>query len=243
LAGQGRGSAGRVSARVALVAAALAALAMITATLLSGISSAAEAPAAAPAAASTTARAASTPTPSAPTPSDGASGRATASPHASAGRAPAAAPAAVPLRSASAPAAPPPAPAPSPAPSDPAPASGALVAGTPCTATARACVDLAARRAWLIDGGAVTRGPVPVMTGDRDDPTPRGTFAVQWKAQEYTSREYLTQMPYSVFFADGGVAFHEGRQDTYSAGCVKLVHDDAVAWFNYLQVGDQVQVH
>lgn len=118
-----------------------------------------------------------------------------------------------------------------------------LVAGTPCTTTAKACVDLARQVAWLIDNGAVTRGPVGVSTGDPDDLTPRGTFTVQWKAEQYTSREYLTQMPYSVFFAPGGIAFHEGRQDTYSGGCVKLVHDDAVAWFGYLQVGDQVQVH
>lgn len=117
------------------------------------------------------------------------------------------------------------------------------VDGTPCTSTAKACVDVAGRQAWLIDKGVVTRGPVQVMTGDQDDPTPIGTFHVQWKAEQYTSRQYLTQMPYSVFFADGGVAFHEGPQNTYSAGCVKLVHDDAVAWFNYLQVGDEVQVH
>jgi lipoprotein-anchoring transpeptidase ErfK/SrfK len=65
---------------------------------------------------------------------------------------------------------------------------------------------------------------------------------VQWKAEQYTSREYLTQMPYSVFFADGGIAFHEGRQDTPSAGCVKLLHDDAVAWFGHLAVGDEVQI-
>ena len=118
-----------------------------------------------------------------------------------------------------------------------------VVDGTPCTATAKACVDIADSEAWLINDGAVTRGPVHVMTGDEDDPTPVGTFHVQWKAEQYTSRQYLVQMPYSVFFADGGVAFHEGRQDTYSGGCVKLGHDDAVAWFNYLQVGDEVQVH
>ena len=88
----------------------------------------------------------------------------------------------------------------------------------------------------------MTRGPVHVMTGDEDDPTPVGTFHVQWKAEQYTSRQYLVQMPYSVFFADGGVAFHEGRQDTYSGGCVKLGRGDAVAWFNDLQVGDEVQV-
>jgi lipoprotein-anchoring transpeptidase ErfK/SrfK len=117
------------------------------------------------------------------------------------------------------------------------------VDGTPCTSTAKACVDVADRQAWLISKGVMTRGPVQIMTGDQDDPTPIGTFHVQWKAVQYTSRQYLTQMPYSVFFADGGVAFHEGPQDTYSAGCVKLVHDDAVAFFNYLQVGDEVQVH
>jgi hypothetical protein len=118
-----------------------------------------------------------------------------------------------------------------------------VVDGTPCTATAKACVDIADSEAWLINDGAVTRGPVHVMTGDEDDPTPVGTFHVQWKAEQYTSRQYLVQMPYSVFFADGGVAFHEGRQDTYSGGCVKLGRGDAVAWFNYLQVGDEVQVH
>ena len=119
----------------------------------------------------------------------------------------------------------------------------ALVPGTPCTATAKACVDIAEGRAWLFDDGNVTRGPVHIMTGDEDDPTPIGTFHVQWKAEQYTSRQYLVQMPYSMFFADGGIAFHEGRQDTASGGCVKLGHDDAVAWFASLQVGDEVQVH
>lgn len=117
-----------------------------------------------------------------------------------------------------------------------------LVAGTPCTATAKACVDLDARTAWLIEGGAVRRGPVSVMIGDEIDPTPLGTFRVEWKAEQWTSREYLTQMPYAVFFAEGGIAFHEGPQDTNSAGCVKLTRADAQAWFAYLQVGDEVQI-
>jgi L,D-transpeptidase catalytic domain len=116
------------------------------------------------------------------------------------------------------------------------------VPGTPCTAAARACVDVDRQRAWLIEDGRVVRGPVAMTPGDEDDPTPRGTFTVEWKAAEYTSREYLVQMPYSVFFAAGGIAFHEGGQDTSSAGCVKLRHDDAVAFFGFLQVGDQVQV-
>jgi hypothetical protein len=118
-----------------------------------------------------------------------------------------------------------------------------LVAGTPCTAAARACVDLNVRQAWLLDAGKVVRGPVPIQHGDVGSPTPRGKFKVQWKAEQYTSRQYLTQMPYSVFFAEGGIAFHEGAQDNPSAGCVKLGHEDARAFFQFLQVGDEVQIH
>ncbi|TWF81584.1 L,D-transpeptidase-like protein [Pseudonocardia hierapolitana] len=123
------------------------------------------------------------------------------------------------------------------------PVAPSMVAGTPCTVAARACVALGERLAWLLDDGKVVRGPVAIQHGDAEDPTPLGTFAVQWKAEQYTSREYLTQMPYSVFFADGGIAFHEGTQDTPSAGCVKLDHENAKAFFYYLQVGDEVQIH
>ncbi len=130
-----------------------------------------------------------------------------------------------------------------PAPSAPAVGGPPTVAGTPCTATARACVALGERLAWLLDGGNVVRGPVQIQHGDAQDPTPRGTFKVQWKAEQYTSREYLTQMPYSVFFADGGIAFHQGTQNNPSAGCVKLGREDAEAFFYFLQVDDEVQIH
>jgi L,D-transpeptidase catalytic domain len=112
----------------------------------------------------------------------------------------------------------------------------------PCLPTVRACVDLADDQAWLLDKGKIVRGPVAIIPGDDASPTPRGSFTVQWKAAEYTSRQFLVQMPWSVFFADGGVAFHEGDPDTYSAGCVKLDEDDAHAFFEYLQVGDPIQV-
>ena len=129
------------------------------------------------------------------------------------------------------------------APQAPQVASGPVVAGTPCTTSAHACVDLASRRAWLIEDGRVATGPVPMRPGAAQDPTPRGTFGVQWKAEQWTSRESWTQMPYSVFFAEGGVAFHQGSMDTPSAGCVKLDEANAKLWFDTLQVGDQVQVH
>ncbi|GAA4870003.1 L,D-transpeptidase [Pseudonocardia benzenivorans] len=125
-----------------------------------------------------------------------------------------------------------------------APAGGdpALVAGTPCTVTAKACVDLATRQSWLIADGKILGGPVPIMPGAPDQPTPVGTFTVQWKDPHHVNTQGQP-MPYSTFFADGGVAFHEGSLQRYSEGCVHLSHDDAVHYYDVLQVGDEVQVH
>ena len=116
-------------------------------------------------------------------------------------------------------------------------------AGTPCSAAARACVDLAAGTAWLVDGGAVVRGPVPVSPGGEGRETPRGDFAVEWKNRDHRSAEFGgAPMPFAVFFAPGGIAFHEGSLETRSAGCVRLARDEAAAFFDFLRVGDRVEV-
>jgi hypothetical protein len=49
-------------------------------------------------------------------------------------------------------------------------------------------------------------------------------------------------MPWSVFFADGGIAFHSGSPSRSSGGCIHLNDPDARAWYNYMALGDQVQV-
>jgi L,D-transpeptidase catalytic domain len=125
-----------------------------------------------------------------------------------------------------------------------APAAPAMVAGTPCTASARACVDLAHNQAWLVHDGRITRGPVGMSHGGQGKETPAGTFKVEWKDQNHKSAEFNNApMPWSVFFAPGGIAFHQGNPKNPSAGCVHLTPADAQAWFNDLQVGDEVQVH
>jgi hypothetical protein len=123
------------------------------------------------------------------------------------------------------------------------------VAGTPCTAAAKACVDLTNQHAWLIKDGKVLRGPVPIGTGGPGQETPIGdVFRVYRKEKDYKSTESRlpngtpAPMPYSVFFADGGIAFHAGDPERASAGCVHLDDADARAWFDYLQIGDHVQV-
>lgn len=128
-----------------------------------------------------------------------------------------------------------------------------LAPGTPCTTSAKSCVDLDTERAWLIKDGKVIRGPVKISSGGRGKPTPIGhSLRVYRKEKDYKSQESRIQsgpkkgepapMPYSVFFEDGGIAFHSGNPAVASAGCVHLNTADAVAWFNYLQIGDQVQV-
>lgn len=119
-----------------------------------------------------------------------------------------------------------------------------FVKGTPCTETARACVELTDNQAWLIHEGHITKGPVLISHGGQGKETPTGTFQVLWKDQNHKSAEFNNApMPYSVFFAPGGIAFHQGNPQNPSAGCVHLAKDDAEAWFADLNVGDEVQVH
>lgn len=123
------------------------------------------------------------------------------------------------------------------------------VPGTPCSVSARACVDLESQQVWLITNGEITSGPVPVASGGAGHETPTGhSFRVYRKEADHYSGEFEAPgggpapMPWSVFFADGGIAFHGGDRDRASAGCVKLDTAQARAFFADLQVGDKIQV-
>jgi hypothetical protein len=124
-----------------------------------------------------------------------------------------------------------------------------LVNGTPCSVSARSCVDLESQQAWLIRDGKITRGPVKISSGGAGKETPLGhSFRVYRKEKDHKSQESRlangqpAPMPWSVFFADGGIAFHQGNPKNPSAGCVHLSAADAQAWFNALEVGDEAQV-
>ena len=124
-----------------------------------------------------------------------------------------------------------------------------LVEGTPCTISARSCVDLESQRAWLLQDGKVVRGPVGISSGKVGQETPVGhSFRVYRKEKDHHTQEFRladgspAPMPWAVFFADGGIAFHEGNTGAPSAGCIRMKTADAQAWFESLQIGDQVQV-
>jgi hypothetical protein len=114
-----------------------------------------------------------------------------------------------------------------------------------CPAAAAVCVDLIDHLTWLQSGGHITYGPVrmePGPSGSRHA-TPRGTFHVQWKAGPgYISTEYHEPMPYAVFFASGGIAFHGGSLTKASHGCVHLTIGDARYYHDHLPIGAEVVV-
>lgn len=115
-------------------------------------------------------------------------------------------------------------------------------AGVPCGAGVDACVDLSSKQTWLIKDGVVTYGPAPITSGRAGYRTPPGTFKVGWKDIDHKSSEFDdAPMPYSVFF-NGGIAFHQGSLSVESHGCIHLSRGAAETYYNFLSVGDTVQV-
>jgi hypothetical protein len=136
-----------------------------------------------------------------------------------------------------------PGPPPPPSPPPPLPAAPVTVAGTPCRSDVSACVRLSTDQAWLISDGKVVFGPVSITSGKSGQRTPAGMHEVLWKDKNHLSKEFNdAPMPWSVFFADGGIAFHTGSLRAESSGCVHLANANAKRFFTFLQVGDRVQV-
>ena len=112
-----------------------------------------------------------------------------------------------------------------------------------CAPAASACANLTAHLTWLQAGGRITYGPVPMEPGAAGDPTPRGIFHVAWKAgPHYISTSYGVPIPYAVFFAAGGIAFHQGSLTTSSHGCIHLTMAAARYYNEHLPVGAEVDV-
>ena len=115
------------------------------------------------------------------------------------------------------------------------------VARRSCPPAAAACADLSARLTWLQSDGTITYGPVRMEPGLPR--TPRGTFHVQWKAgANFMSNEFHEPMPYAVFFAPGGIAFHGGSLTVPSHGCIHLDIGSARYYNDHLPVGAEVVV-
>jgi lipoprotein-anchoring transpeptidase ErfK/SrfK len=105
-----------------------------------------------------------------------------------------------------------------------------------------ACVSLSRQEAWFVRDGHVVIGPIKVATGRPGYGTELGTFHVYRKNRMWYSTIYNNApMPWSVFF-DGGEAFHEASVYVMSHGCVHISAGYAQEVYNFLQIGDEVQV-
>ena len=112
-----------------------------------------------------------------------------------------------------------------------------------CPPAALACADLRDHLTWLQSRGQITYGPVRMEPGGPADPTPRGNFHVAWKAgPHYVSTSFGIPIPYAVFFAPGGIAFHAGSLTRSSHGCVHLSLPSARYYHDHLPEGAEVAV-
>ncbi len=109
-----------------------------------------------------------------------------------------------------------------------------------CPPTARACIDVDGKRAWMLDAGRITYGPVPITTGKPGYETSRGSHQVLRHVRHDHSIPFDSPMPFSTYFTVSGMAFHEGRLDEPSHGCIHLGHHAAAHFFEQLRVGDEV---
>ena len=94
-----------------------------------------------------------------------------------------------------------------------------------------------------------------VVTGRPGKETHPGVFSVTRKHEEYTSKTYGSEMPYTMFFTEDGKAIHGTNWATLrsyvhayvlenvgSMGCVGLTTDDARTVFEWAPKGTRIVV-
>ena len=153
---------------------------------------------------------------------------------------PAAPPSSSSVSSSPTPTSPPPAPSSETPPPPPPPPP--VVKPTPCTISDGACIQLSTNKSWIVRGDKIVHGPNPITHGRKGFETPLGNFPVLRKVKDEWSRPYNAAMPWSTYFTESGIAFHEGELDVPSHGCIHLDPAAAQFYFTNLAIGETVQV-
>lgn len=102
-----------------------------------------------------------------------------------------------------------------------------------------ACIDLTHQTTWIMQDGKVIVPPTITRTGMGGGyQTPAGKFKINWRAEKAWSKPYKVWLPYWQHFTDG-MGYHETTtyiHDSYgSHGCINMLHDDAVKFYNTLK--------
>jgi L,D-transpeptidase catalytic domain len=117
-----------------------------------------------------------------------------------------------------------------------------VVKPTPCDISDGACIQLSTNQSWVLRGDKIAFGPAPITHGRKGYETPVGKFPVLRKVKDEWSRPYNGPMPWSTYFTESGIAFHEGSLTEPSHGCIHLDPAAAKFYFQNLSIGETVQV-
>ena len=104
-------------------------------------------------------------------------------------------------------------------------------------------VDLGAQTAQLLVD-EVTEDTVPISSGRKGYPTPKGEFVVTDKHRHWRSTIYGSSMPYYLRLSCRAFGLHAGQLPGYPAshGCVRLNKKDAESFFERVPVGTVVVI-
>lgn len=107
-----------------------------------------------------------------------------------------------------------------------------------------ACIDLTHQTTWIMKDGEVIVPPTITRTGMGGGyQTPAGKYKIDWRAEKAWSKPYKVWLPYWQHFIDG-MGFHETTtyiHDSFgSHGCVNLLHEDAVKFYETLKMDTTV---
>lgn len=123
-----------------------------------------------------------------------------------------------------------------------------------CVPEVKMCVSKTLNLAWLMDNGRIVSGPWPMSHGRPGFETPVGISTVGFKASENQCRGSIPEdvpcqwstlhnapMPWGVSI-NGDIFTHVGPIPEQSHGCIRMSWNGAKATWDYLNVGDRVQI-
>ena len=104
-------------------------------------------------------------------------------------------------------------------------------------------ISLADQTAWFWKDGKLER-TMPVSTGRKKMPTPKGRFVVTDKYRDWKSTIYPARMPYFLRLSCKDFGMHAGALPGYPAshGCIRLPAEDAKALFAEVPLGTLVEI-
>ncbi len=118
-----------------------------------------------------------------------------------------------------------------------------LLEADPGAERIKICISLADQKAVLWKDGQVAR-TMPVSTGRKRMPTPKGRYVITDKYRDWKSTLYPARMPYFLRLSCKDFGMHAGVLPGYPAshGCIRLPASDAKALFAEVPVGTLVEI-